>query len=235
MKKKGSLNKSNSRSTLAVKHAHDYIKEKVIDFIIPPGEHINEVELAEALGMSRAPIREALNQLYIGGFVTFQSGKGFFCRKFSAKDVADLLELRADLESAAISHIGNKEARPDILAIYSTWKEVATKHREMNMDELVNADEDFHVKLAALAGNEERVKILRNINERVRFIRKIALEKEPRRSNFIGEHLKICEALMQQDQAELIKLLDYHIGINSSQLKPIIHEGLARIYAEEIL
>ncbi len=235
MKRKNAAGKSNNRSTIAVKHAHDYIKERVIEFIIPPGEHINEVALGEELGMSRAPIREALNQLYIGGFVTFQSGKGFFCRKFSVKDVTDLLELRADLESAAMNYGCGINAEADLSAIYKAWESIARKHREMNIDELVNADEDFHIQLARVAGNDERVKILRNINERVRFIRKIALENEPRRSNFIGEHLKICEAIMKQDQTKLNDILNCHIGINSSQLKPIIYEGLARIYAKEIL
>lgn len=235
MKRKNTVKNSNTKATVAVMRAYAHIKDNIIEFTIPPGERINEVKLAEDLGMSRAPIREALNQLFIGGFVSFDSGKGFFCRKFSVTDISDLFEVRADLESAAFRQTCRNGSDSKIAAICDGWKEIKKSHLEMTLDELIHADEDFHIQIATAADNAERVKVLHNINERIRFIRKISLENESRRSCFLEEHLKLCEALMKRDESKVANLLNYHLGINSNELKTNIHLGLARIYAKEIL
>ncbi len=221
-------------STIAVKKAYDYLHEKTIDFGFRPGERINEVELAGVLGMSRAPVREALNRLVMGGFVVFEPGKGFFCRKFSVTEISDLYGVRAELEVAAARQVCQIATDEDIARILEGWQQVASKP-ELTYNDLILADEKFHLSLAALAGNAERIRILENINERIRFVRKINIESEARRHSFVIEHTKIVKALSKRDTDKLVELMDEHFGLNSKELKSNIHEGLARIYAEEVL
>lgn len=227
--------KEKDASTAAVKRAYDAIKADIIDFAIMPGERINEVELAGALGMSRAPVREALNRLVEGGFVFFDAGKGFFCRKFSASEIADLFEIRLDLETAAVRKACVNGSAADIASILESWRKIAERHLDMSIDQLIASDEIFHMQIAALAGNAERMTILTNINERIRFVRKISIESESRRNSFVDEHLRLIAAIARQDQAEAVQLIEYHLDLNAKELKANIHEGLSRIYAKEIL
>ena len=73
-----------------VESVYQTLREMAVDFRLKPGERINEVALARALGASRTPLREALNRLVSEGFLTFEPGRGFFCRKLMVKDVYEL-------------------------------------------------------------------------------------------------------------------------------------------------
>ena len=226
---------ANDTSTLAVKKAYEYLRDETIAFGFRPGERINEVELAGILEMSRAPVREALNRLVVGGFVDFESGKGFFCRKFSVSEISELFGVREDLELAAAALACRNATDGQLADLLTDWRVVAETHGSMLIDELILCDERFHMDLAALAGNSERMRVLQNINERIRFVRKINIERDDRRVNFVGEHTKIAEAMFRRDEKRVMELMGYHLGLNSKELKSSIHEGLARIYAEEMV
>lgn len=223
-----------SPSAMAVERAYDYLRQQAVGFGFRPGERINEVEIAGILKMSRAPVREALNRLVMNGLVAFEAGRGFFCRKLSVKEVSELFELRADLELAAVR--GAIKNAPDeaIRAVRQTWAGIVAHQNEMDIERLVDSDEQFHLQLAELAGNSERVKYMRNINERIRFIRRINLEAEGRRATIIGEHTRILDAIAVRDAQAAIGLMENHVQFSAVDLRSHIHEGIARIYADEM-
>jgi len=221
-------------STLAVKRAYDYIRDMAIDFSVRPGEQINEAEVANHLEMSRVPVREALNRLVVGGFVVFDPGKGFYCRKFSESEMRDLYAVRLDVELGSVKQACQKEDEEDIASILSDWETISRTHSDMSQEELILLDELFHLRIAALSGNMERISVLENIFERIRFIRKINIEQDPRRSAFVDEHVRIAEAILRHDEALATELLEYHLGVNSQGLKENISAGTLRIYAADI-
>lgn len=235
MVKKRSGKATGDASTLAVKKAYDYILDQTIAFGFRPGERINEVELAEVLGLSRAPVREALNRLVVGGFVAFESGKGFSCRKFSLSEISDLFTIREELEVPAVRSACKKATDCQIAELVTNWEIVAATHMSMTSDELILSDEKFHIELASLAGNSERTRVMQNINERIRFVRKINIEKEIHRVTFVDEHKKIAKAILARDQQKVSELMKLHLDLNAKDLKADIHEGLTRIYAEEMM
>ncbi|MCD8350331.1 MAG: GntR family transcriptional regulator [Planctomycetaceae bacterium] len=235
MAKKGRRKSSSDTSTMAVKRAYEYLRDKTIDFGFRPGERINEVELANVLDMSRAPVREALNRLVVGGFVGFEPGKGFFCRKFSVTEISELFGVREDLELAAARQTCQIASDEQLATLMTNWQAVVETNLSMSIDELIVSDEQFHIELASLAGNSERIRVLQNINERIRFVRKINIESKQRRIDFVGEHSKIAQAFLSRDEEKAVELMKYHLGLNSKELKANIHEGLARIYAEELV
>lgn len=226
--------KSSSTSTArAVERAYEYLHHQAVSFGIRPGERINEVEVAANLEMSRAPVREALNRLVMNGLVAFEPGKGFFCRKLSVKEVSELFELRSDMEASAV-HSAVKTAKDeDIQAVREFWSDVVAQGNKMDIEALLNYDEEFHLKVIGLAGNSERVKFMQNINERIRFVRRINLESEGRRATIIGEHSQLLDAIAQRDENTALKLLESHLKFSHDDLRAYIHEGIARIYADE--
>jgi len=217
-----------------VERAYAYLRDRTISFGFLPGERMNEVELAAALEMSRAPVREALNRLIVDGLVAFEPRRGFFCRKLSVTEITELFGVRADLELAAVRQACTVASQPDIEIQQTRWKAVETKQPEMGIDALVGADEAFHLGITTLARNSERSRFLDSINARIRFVRRINLEDQGRRAASIGEHSAILDAIAKRDADRAVTLMHHHLSFSSEEVKSRIHEGLARIYAEEV-
>jgi DNA-binding GntR family transcriptional regulator len=235
LKKPRAMKKAANQINNAVERAYAYLLNKTISFGFHPGERINEVELAATLEMSRAPVREALNRLVMQGLVVSESGKGFFCRKLSTKEVSELLEVRSELELSAIRHACLKASDQAIQEAVLRWQAMEFDPATMDLEALVDIDEAFHLGVAALANNAERLNFLRNINARIRFVRRISLENEARDETFILEHSRILEAITHRDAEKAMALMESHIRSNSEELTANIHEGLARIYADEVI
>jgi len=84
---------------------YEKIKEAIIEGIIPPGERLSEVDLAEQLMVSRTPVREAIRQLAQTGLITLVPRKGAYVTLPTIKDVRDLYELRITLEVLSLEHV----------------------------------------------------------------------------------------------------------------------------------
>lgn len=233
-KKKARDKDTKETSTIAVKRAYDYIRDLTIDFSIRPGEQINETEVASILDMSRVPVREALNRLVMGGFVYFDHGKGFFCRKFSETEMKDLYGVRYDMEMGAVKQACETASEEDVSQLLNEWEAVANDKESQSNKELILLDEEFHIRLVSLAGNAERVNYLQNIYERIRFVRTIVIEDEERRNAIITEHISLLRALMNRDLEQTTELLEYHLGVNSKVLRENIRTGMLRIYAADM-
>jgi DNA-binding GntR family transcriptional regulator len=218
----------------AAERAYTFILNKTINFGFLPGERINEVELAAHLGMSRAPVREALNRLVARELVMFESGKGFYCRKLSTMEVIELFDVRSMLEKASIVKTMAAYDRKSIDLFVEKWGNFKFLNENDSVSELIEADENFHIDLTKLAKNEECVKILRNISERMRFIRRIRIESQDTCSTFIKEHKQILAALQATELNTILQVMDKHFFIDPEELRVHINEGLARIYASEI-
>src|SRR5580692_7194338 len=89
-----------SKST--VDRVHNELRSMAMTFRMLPGERLNEAILAKELGVSRTPLREALNRLTTEGFLVFSANHGFFRKSLDVKEVFDLYEFRMQLEISAI-------------------------------------------------------------------------------------------------------------------------------------
>ena len=98
--------------------------------------------------------------------------------------------------------------------------------------ELVELDEAFHNRIAAMSGNSELARMLGNLNERVRFIRWIDMEKVGRDSTQ-KEHGAIADAIEKRDRQAAAKLMDEHIALRREQIVEAVTQGLARIFLGE--
>lgn len=221
-------------STNAVERAYAHLHAITIRFGYRPGQRINEVELASSLGMSRAPVREALNRLVVDGLVTMEPQRGFSCRKLSATEIIHLYEIRTDLELPCVRRACSIASADEISALATIWSATERGQAAMDLGALVDADESFHLKIASFAGNPERVRILSNINSRVRFVRIINLESELRRTVSLAEHTRLLEAIARRETEEAVELMRLHLQCSSEEIKRHINTGLTRIYADEV-
>ncbi|AWP73248.1 GntR family transcriptional regulator [Bordetella bronchiseptica] len=207
------------------------LREMVISYEIKPGERLNEVALAERLGVSRTPVREALHFLARDGFLA-EAGRGYVRRPLNLKEMIDLYETREVLEVACLQLAAERATPQRLDALEAFLAESRAKSPDLPVTELVSLDETFHHMLAEMSGNHELQRILHNVNERIRFIRWINMERIGR-DKTQAEHAAILAALRAGDIATAQQNLRSHISKRTEQIKECIAQGLARIYLDD--
>jgi DNA-binding GntR family transcriptional regulator len=204
------------------------LKERAMSFDLRPGERINEVTLARDLGVSRTPLREALNRLTADGFLTFTPGSGFYRRPLDVKEIFDLYELRLSIEKAGVRLAVGRAAREALETVSDFLSESEADSPSRTIDDLVALDEQFHERLMGLNGNVEMLRVLQNVNSRLRYFRWI--DMAGRRHTTQGEHRAVLEAVRRSDAEGAVLLLEEHIHHRLDQVVEAVKESYTRLY-----
>jgi len=204
------------------------VKTMAAGFEIRPGERINESVLARSLGASRTPLREALNRLTAEGYLTFQQGKGFFCRSLTPQEIFDLYEARLALELATVRLACERAKDEEIAALRQFLMETGPDEGGRSIAALVELDEIFHQRIAALSGNRELAGMLENIGGRIRFVRWLDMERRRRETQ--GEHLEIVQALAHRDPDAAVTVMRKHVERRREAITAAVREGYSRLY-----
>lgn len=220
--------KENGVGEARVETIYAELKKMAVNFRIRPGERINEVELAKELNASRTPLREALNRLVAEQLISSQPGKGFFCRELDVKTIYELYELRAILEEAAIRRACERASDEELLVLKNNEFAAGLAHHGMTIGETTAADEAFHLAIARLGKNDENVRLLNLINERIRFIRWVDMSTRVKQTK--SEHSFIMEALEARDAERAGELMRAHIVKRMDQIVTVVREGYSSIY-----
>lgn len=208
---------------------YDKLKTMAIGYAFKPGERINEGVLAKALGVSRTPLREALTRLYAEGLLSFVPGKGFFCRKLDVQEVFSLYELRRVVEAEALRISLVRAKDKDIDALLEFLEQTGPAPGDRTVEELVRLDETFHERLMAMSGNSEMMRVLVNVNARIRFVRWIDMDRADRQASQ-HTHKEILLGLKARDPERCLPLLHRHIDRRLDQISSALKEGYAQIY-----
>ena len=212
-----------------VDKVYDELKAMAINYALRPGERLNEIELSKRLGVSRTPLREALNRLSTEGFLRFIPGRGFYCRELNPKEIFDLFELRKAIEISGVRLSAHRAKAEQIEAIERFLEETGPEVGDRTTEQLVRLDETFHEKLMEMSGNAEMLHVLSNVNARIRFVRWIDMDPA-RRPMTQKEHRAVISALRCNDEQEAVNILDKHITRRLDQITSAIRTGIAHIY-----
>lgn len=215
-------------SDSTVDRVYEQIKDMAVRYELKPGERVNEGEVAKMLGVSRTPLREALNRLKIEGFLRFSSGRGFYSRDLDVREVLALYELRKTVETGSLKLAMERASDDDIDALLHFLDETGPDPGECTAIQQVELDEHFHEGLMAMSANLEMLRVLRNVNDRIRFVRWIDMDRINRSHTQI-EHRNILLALKQRDE-RCVAMLECHIDRRHDQISSAIKEGYAKIY-----
>ena len=223
------MTRDDNGSDSVVDRVYEQLKAMSVSFELKPGERLNEGELAKRLGISRTPLREALNRLNTVGFLRFTPGKGFFCRELDAHEIFDLYELRKSIEVASVRLAVKRAKDEDIDALLAFLDATGPDPGERSSIELVELDETFHERLMAMSDNAEMLRVLRNVNARIRFVRWIDMDRI-NRANTQAEHRAVLHALKARDEGTCVYVLERHIDRRLDTITSAIKEGYAQIY-----
>lgn len=214
-------------------------REMAITFELKPGARINESALSKDLGASRTPLREALNRLVAEGYLTFQTGKGFFCRALDPKRIMDLYETRVaiEVEAVRLTCLRASDGELAVFRAYLNQTEPAYS-QGAEVSELVLADEDFHLYIARLSQNDELLRLLENLNGRIRYVRSIGLKtmqsappQAPELS--LRAHRCILEALVARDTDAATASMRAHIERRWEEATEAVRIAYSQIYVPD--
>jgi DNA-binding GntR family transcriptional regulator len=221
------------RAADSADRAYAAIRQWIIEFKLKPEERINELQFAQALALSRTPVREALNRLASEGFLVFSPNRGFFCRSLDIADLVAVYELRSILERGGFELACRRASNAGIAALARFWADALRRYARGDPDEMLGLDEAFHRQLAELSGNHEIVRQVTAIDARIRFVRRIGIEHGPRHARMIGEHTRLVAALKARNAPRGMRILVQHISLSVEEAQKVLKEVLFRLYVSE--
>ncbi len=181
------------------------------------GTQIEERVLADEMGVSRTPLREAIGQLSNEGIIEYRPYRGNFVRTFTVKQVNDLYEVRKALESLAIRLAIRKISQEHIEEIRTILDDVQAALEHDDIEGFSEADRRFHNAIIAITGNETLQEALDRLSAQIQIVRNIA-NRNPevvRRTSI--ERPRILAALEARDADEAAALMEAHIdGVRQS-------------------
>jgi DNA-binding GntR family transcriptional regulator len=191
---------------------YSQIKTLILCNEILPGEKLHHQELSERLGVSRTPVREALTRLVQEGYVSFLPNRGFTCKEIRLQEADELYQLREALEAFAVEKaVENltEAAFTKLSAKINLYgKDV---QRRFTRDRLVY-DQDVHLEIARLSGNETLTKALAQVFERIILKRRTDGLYDPARGiTAHQEHLKLLQAMKKRNTQDAVKIVRAHI------------------------
>lgn len=187
------------------------LRDAILTGKLVPGERLMENQLAEKLGVSRTPIREALRMLEIENLVELVPRKGAQVLDMSEKDIIDVLELRGALESLAVSIACRKMNNTQIQKLREAQKNFEMNYVNEDFEKTAEADEAFHALIFSSTENDKLIHIINTLRTQL-YRYRITHLKVPERSTLINEqHNKIIEAIEKHDENEGIKAAKNHV------------------------
>jgi len=191
---------------------YEKIKEAIVDGIIPPGERLSEVELADRIAVSRTPVREAIRQLAQTGLITLVPRRGAFVTLPTVKDASDLYDLRTALEVMAIEHACKNPPVPELEKFLDKFSRFSD---EGDSGSFLVEDRRFHALLRDSTGNRFLNLTLDNVADLIHLCRHYSIE-DIRLSATCQEHVEIIESLLARDCPKAMAAMRLHLD-NSKQ------------------
>jgi DNA-binding GntR family transcriptional regulator len=191
---------------------YNQIKHLILCNEILPGQKLHHQELSERLGVSRTPVREALTRLVQEGYVSLLPNRGFTCKEIRMQEAEELYELREALEAfaveKAIATLSEKALRQLRDRVTAYGRDV---QKRFTRDRLVY-DQDVHLQIAQLTGNETLRNTLSHVFERIVLKRRTDGLYDPARGVAAHqEHLRLLEAMERRDAPAAVAILRNHI------------------------
>ncbi|ADI00902.1 MAG TPA: GntR family transcriptional regulator [Syntrophothermus lipocalidus] len=202
------------------------LREAIINGTLKPGERMMEIQLAEQLGVSRTPVREAIRKLELEGFVVMIPRKGAYVAGISLKDIADVFEVRAAMEALAAGLAAERITAEELEEMERLLVRIG-EHIEANrLEEVVEMDTLFHEALYKASRNLKLEQILQNLREQIQRFRSTSLAFPGRMKEALEEHKKIVEAISDRNTALAQQLAQEHIeNAENSMLEALRRNG----------
>lgn len=203
------------RVTLVRNKVFDLVRGEILTCALPPGEELREQELARRYGVSKSPVRDALQKLEFEGLVEIEPRRGHRVKPISVSDTEDILDLRVLLESGIVRRAAELASDADLKALDA--------HREADTQSVTAFaayNREFHTRLAALSGNRRLADEMRRVMEFYDRLCVVSLTNQRSKdcSEPLADHVAIIDALQARNGAAAARLITRHVGKSRAAL-----------------
>lgn len=167
---------------------------------LKPGTRMMEIELAETMGVSRTPVREAIRQLEKDRLVKIEPRRGAYVSDISATDMEDMLFVREPLEGIATFLATQNMTEEELKALVDVNRQYEEAFQKGEREELIKLDTQFHNLIAEGSHNSYLISILKNLQEQVLRFRYIYFQSGKRAADVISEHQLILDNMSSRNQ-----------------------------------
>ncbi len=187
------------------------LRQAILRGELEPGERLPEIQLADKLGVSRTPIREAIRKLELEGLVIMIPRKGAVVAEITEKSLRDVLEVRRALEELSVKLACEKIQEEEIEALKVAAKEFEDALKTGDVTAYAEADVKFHDIIYHTTDNERLIQLLNNLSEQMYRYRVEYLKREDSHETLLAEHQYIIEMLKKRDVKRAVEAVCTHV------------------------
>ena len=188
----------------------ELMRQRIFAREMEPGSWIDELRIAEALGISRTPLREALKVLAAEGLVTMKPRRGAYVTEVSRDDVSQVYHLLALLESDAAGRVATQATdtqRAELAALHDKLEKQVRQR-----DAFFATNELFHISLLQMAGNRWALQLVQDLRKVMKLNRHHSLFKQGRLADSLVEHRALMKAIEARDPVAAAALMRAHFA-----------------------
>lgn len=204
--------KSGPGRELLKDQAYDILRNRILQNDYPPGSFLAERQLADELGMSKTPVKAALERLELEGYISVSPQQGIVVRELSLNEIRDFYEIRVALEGYVLSRLAGHLTRPQL----EQWSD-NLREQEANLagDDIARAvllDAQFHLLPAQWFGNDEIIRTMQKLSDKMRVVIHRVFSADPARSAAsLKEHREIVQAVQSGAGRRAAELIEEHL------------------------
>jgi DNA-binding GntR family transcriptional regulator len=206
-----------SSSGLLKDQAYVELKRRILEGDYPPGSFLAERQLADDLGMSKTPVKAALERLEYEGFIAVSPQQGILVRELSIGEIADQYEIRAALESFAVRTLAGKLSPEQISLLQANLTEQQLQSKKCDVDMAVKLDSSFHLLFPTFLNNQEILRVMNQLREKMGMIIATVFQTHHNRIvSSYAEHKAIAEAVIEGNGFRAAELIEEHLEYGKS-------------------
>lgn len=188
------------------------LREKILKGVYKPGERLMEIHLADQLGVSRTPIREAIRMLELEGLVKMVPRKGAQVAKISKEDLQDVLEVRKALDTLSVKLACERITEDEIKLLNNAEREFEKALASKDVREIAEADVAFHDVIHSATKNGRLKSMISNLAERIyRYRFEYIKQQSDGGKTLMLEHREIMRCIESRDVESAVKATEIHI------------------------
>tara|TARA_R110002072_G_scaffold145460_1_gene291946 strand:+ start:93615 stop:94328 length:714 start_codon:yes stop_codon:yes gene_type:complete len=192
--------------------AYSELKQLIQDVTFKPGAFLSERQLAGQLGMSKTPVKAALERLEMEGFIAVSPQQGIVVRELSVHEVADQFEIRVALESHVLRSIAGRLTDKQAAFLTASIRQQKQAAKRRDVAQLVARDAEFHMLFCEFHGNREITRVMSQLREKIhRVIGRVFQQLPERLGSSCDEHAAIVDAVLAGDADLAARRMEEHL------------------------
>ena len=191
--------------------AEEELRRMILSGRFAPGERMKERELVEALGISRTSMREALRRIEAEGLITLEPHRGPSVTRITYEQAEEIYEVRSSLEAQACIGFALRAGSADTERLRQAHAALRTATEAGDVDGVLSGSDDFYGAILTGGGNSVLRDMLRQLQNRVVFLRRTSLSEPGRMPETFAELTAIMQALLARDEQAAAKASVHHV------------------------